>query len=113
MAISFPGEIIFGGSDPSCYDGNFTYVPVTRQGYWQFKMDSLNVDGATFCEGGCQAIADTGTSLLAGPLKEVTKLQEKIGATPLAHVRQLEGIFFKDERALVDRHWCSSHYQNL
>jgi hypothetical protein len=26
------GELLFGGSDPDCYDGNFTYIPVTRQG---------------------------------------------------------------------------------
>jgi len=76
------GELLLGGTDPAHYTGDFTYVPVTREGYWQFNMDSVKSNGGQFCSGGCQAIADTGTSLLALPNEEARTLNKLIGAKP-------------------------------
>ncbi|CAF5222958.1 unnamed protein product, partial [Rotaria magnacalcarata] len=34
------GELILGGYDTSKYTGNFTYAPVSVEGYWEFVADS-------------------------------------------------------------------------
>lgn len=78
------GEIILGGSDPAHFRGNLTYVPLSKATYWQFHMDKVVVNGHAFCAKGCEAIADTGTSLIAGPAAEVEALNRALGATPLA-----------------------------
>ncbi|KAF9590446.1 hypothetical protein IFM89_035281 [Coptis chinensis] len=76
------GEIVFGGVDRKHYKGNHTYVPVTQKGYWQFDMGDVLIGGKTsgFCSGGCAAIADSGTSLLAGPTTIITEINHAIGA---------------------------------
>ncbi|XP_054733489.1 lysosomal aspartic protease-like [Anastrepha obliqua] len=61
------GELILGGSDPNYYQGGLTYVSVSQQGYWQFSLDGATMGGQVMCSSGCQAIADTGTSLIVAP----------------------------------------------
>ncbi|KAL0389167.1 UNVERIFIED_CONTAM: Aspartic proteinase A1 [Sesamum calycinum] len=77
------GALVFGGVDPNHFKGEHTYVPVTQKGYWQFDMGEVLIGGETtgFCSGGCSAIADSGTSLLAGPTTVVTLINHAIGAT--------------------------------
>ncbi|CAG2112808.1 unnamed protein product [Medioppia subpectinata] len=78
------GELILGGSDPDHYSGSFTYVPVTDPGYWQFNMSRIKVNGdqgGVFCPNGCPAIADTGTTLIVGPIQETNAINALIGAT--------------------------------
>ena len=98
------GELVLGGADPDHYKGEHTWVDITRRGFWQFKMDGLTVGPApsedkvksfserlddaqknsvVACDGGCQAIADSGTSLLTGPPREIARINNAIGAEPV------------------------------
>ncbi|KAL4660252.1 cathepsin D-like isoform X1 [Arapaima gigas] len=77
------GELLLGGVDEALYTGPIHWVPVTQKNFWQIKIDSIKVQGtSTFCTTGCQAIVDTGTSLIGGPTGDIILLQQLIGASP-------------------------------
>ncbi|KAL7985336.1 hypothetical protein Chor_003906 [Crotalus horridus] len=78
---SIGGELIFGGYDETYFSGNLSWIPVTKQGYWQIQLDNIQVGGkVAFCANGCQAIVDTGTSLITGPSEDIKQMQTLIGA---------------------------------
>ncbi|KAL8470150.1 hypothetical protein ACS0TY_032865 [Phlomoides rotata] len=103
------GELVFGGVDPSHFIGEHTYVPVTKNGYWQFDMGDVLIDGKEsgmyfltelfasmrFCRGGCSTIADSGTSLFAGPTTVVAMINHDIGGT---------GVVSQECKAVVDQY---------
>ncbi|XP_076917789.1 cardosin-F-like [Bidens hawaiensis] len=84
------GEIVFGGVDPDHFTGNHTYAPVTQKGYWQFDLGDVLIDSKSkgYCQNGCSAIADSGTSLIAGPTSVVTEINNAIGAKTFEHTQR-------------------------
>ncbi|XP_003920243.2 pepsin A [Saimiri boliviensis] len=74
--------VMFGGIDSSYYTGSLNWVPLSAEGYWQITVDSITMNGeAIACAEGCQAIVDTGTSLLSGPTSPIANIQSYIGAS--------------------------------
>ncbi|XP_059877260.1 gastricsin [Delphinus delphis] len=76
------GAVIFGGVDSSLYTGQIHWAPVTQELYWQIGIEEFLIgDQATgWCSQGCQAVVDTGTSLLTVPQQFVSSLLQATGA---------------------------------
>ncbi|XP_061013082.1 pregnancy-associated glycoprotein 1-like [Dama dama] len=75
--------VIFGGVDKSYYQGVLNWIPLIQAGYWCVHMDRISMNRHIIaCNGGCEALVDTGTSLILGPGKLVDNILRLIGATP-------------------------------
>ncbi|XP_020766595.1 pregnancy-associated glycoprotein 2-like [Odocoileus virginianus] len=75
--------LMFGGVDHSYYKGKLNWIPVSRTLSWLITVDRISMNGRVIgCEHGCEALVDTGTSLIYGPAKLVTNIQRLIHAMP-------------------------------
>eukprot|EP00010_Vexillifera_abyssalis_P007837 CAMPEP_0201544922 /NCGR_PEP_ID=MMETSP0173_2-20130828/1532_1 /ASSEMBLY_ACC=CAM_ASM_000268 /TAXON_ID=218659 /ORGANISM="Vexillifera sp., Strain DIVA3 564/2" /LENGTH=402 /DNA_ID=CAMNT_0047953207 /DNA_START=17 /DNA_END=1225 /DNA_ORIENTATION=+ len=86
------GELTLGGVDSSRFTGSFWDVPVFSDTYWAIKVQDFSLGGSSlgWCKNGpCNAIVDTGTSLIAGPSELIDPLNKQLGAT----IFNGEGIF--------------------
>jgi len=79
----YGGVIILGGSDETLYEGEISWFNLSSSTYWQISVDGIavGVDTTIACTEGCEAILDTGTSLLVGPKIEAKTINELIGGT--------------------------------
>ncbi|XP_039392751.1 gastricsin-like [Mauremys reevesii] len=78
----YGGEVVFGGVDSSLYSGQIYWAPVTQELYWQIGIDEFAIGGQAtgWCSQGCQAIVDTGTSLLTVPQQLMNTFLQDVGA---------------------------------
>lgn len=69
-----------------------------------FSTCSIKIQGrVAFCSHGCEAIVDSGTSLITGPSSQIRRLQEYIGASPS---RSGEVITVQPESSQRKGNWC-------
>lgn len=90
--------VIFGGVDSQYYTGDIHYVSLSSETYYQFNMDDIAVNGQSLgvCGSGCSGIADSGTSLIAGPTDAVNAiLQNANVAEDCSNLDSLPNIDFK------------------
>jgi len=78
-------EITFGDYHESRMSSELTWVNVSQEGYWQFQFADFLVDGKStglckkYGKRQCQAVLDTGSSLMMGPEKDVGPLITMLG----------------------------------
>ncbi|NXN85791.1 PEPA protein, partial [Bombycilla garrulus] len=73
--------VLFGAIDPYYTTRGISWIPLSAETYWQISMESVSFNGIPVaCSSGCQAIVDTGTSLLAVPIRAFRTLVSLLGA---------------------------------
>uniref|UniRef100_A0A8C4RKE7 pepsin A n=1 Tax=Erpetoichthys calabaricus TaxID=27687 RepID=A0A8C4RKE7_ERPCA len=67
--------VTFGGVDPAYYTGSIHWIPLSSETYWQITVQNVKVKGQVVaCVYGCEAIVDTGTSLLVGDSNNINNI---------------------------------------
>ncbi|NWR07920.1 PEPA protein, partial [Paradoxornis webbianus] len=74
--------VLFGAIDPYYTTRGISWIPLSAETYWQITMESVSIKGSPVaCSSGCQAIVDTGTTLLAVPIRAFRTLMRLLGAS--------------------------------
>jgi len=73
-----PGYMIWQDADPRANPA-FTPIPVEGEVHWGVRLDQVKVGSSAFaCQGGCGAVLDSGTSLIAAPRSSLEELGKSL-----------------------------------
>ncbi|XP_041326322.1 pepsin A-like [Pyrgilauda ruficollis] len=92
--------VLFGAIDPYYTTKGISWIPLSAETYWQISMEGVSVSGTPVaCSSGCQAIVDTGTTLLAVPIRAFRTLMRRLGASSSGEIscesiRNLPSLIF-------------------
>eukprot|EP00933_Yihiella_yeosuensis_P030323 TRINITY_DN23981_c0_g1_i1.p1 TRINITY_DN23981_c0_g1~~TRINITY_DN23981_c0_g1_i1.p1 ORF type:complete len:406 (+),score=99.41 TRINITY_DN23981_c0_g1_i1:69-1286(+) len=93
-ADSSKSELVLGGVDQNHYSGEFQYIPLSSESYWQVHLNALKVGdkqiGHIFKTQ--NAFVDSGTSFMNGPEQDVEGIAKLMGA----EFDQKVGLFVLD-----------------
>ncbi|XP_055271795.1 pregnancy-associated glycoprotein 1-like [Moschus berezovskii] len=80
LGLNYPNISVFGGIP--VFD-NLKNQSAISEPVFAFYLSNISMKRKVIaCSGGCEAIVDTGTSLIFGPTRLVNNIQKLIGATP-------------------------------
>uniref|UniRef100_A0A286ZK82 Peptidase A1 domain-containing protein n=1 Tax=Sus scrofa TaxID=9823 RepID=A0A286ZK82_PIG len=70
--------VMFGGVLDCYYKGDLKWVSLSKPHYWQIPLERISMKGKIVaCKRACQAVVDTGTSLMIGPRKQVYNIHKR------------------------------------
>lgn len=72
------GELLLGGSDPSLYKGNISYVRLSGRDQWKIRMDDVLVNDVSFSSTNL-AVIDSGLYKIHVPYRSFENLHRTIG----------------------------------
>uniref|UniRef100_A0A3P8THU8 Peptidase A1 domain-containing protein n=1 Tax=Amphiprion percula TaxID=161767 RepID=A0A3P8THU8_AMPPE len=77
-------ELILGGTDSSYYTGSIKWIPLYHAtNLWNIQIQSITINGNTVaCAGSCEAMVDSGTSVIIDSGDEISNINGWLGAIP-------------------------------
>jgi len=130
-------ELTLGGWRPERAASPMVWAKVSDPGFWQIKLSDLVVGGEPLnlgctCEGCCQAVVDTGSSVIMGPPFLIKLLQEKLNVSENCtnrtfpsvgfslrsrdgqeHTLTLEAEEYMDREASEGTQYCWAHFMPM